>query len=304
MTESTKELDYKKIQALNEKAIQNQFFTPDKIYIELGLLKDIPLGIMYFDNVGIRDDSDSFNTLQERVKETIREYQSRTYDTIDRYFSDLGYTDKYIEDMLRKTQYHDMYFLASPTTHFINTLIRHFIRNQNNSRPANKYIKKLVGEGKFKVDPIDIECIINTYPLNLSQKVITDVSEILGESLGTNIRFICKDPSTFDKNDWDEWLDKVDCFYVDDLGRFTCSPISLEKQEALEFTGKWLFARKRFDKTQERLFNKDEFDHQIQLITAELDIFFEFSWLQNNDVRLTEEAENVPVEDISDEPKE
>lgn len=296
MSDTEQTIDYNKIQTLNEKMIKSQFFTPDNIYIELGLLKDIPLGIIYADQVIFKDDEETFNSLNKVIMSKLKDYQSRTYDTINGYFTEFGYDDKYISEMLAKEEFHNNYFLMAPSTKFIDILIRHFIRNQNHSRPADKYMRSNMGNGKFKIDPVSVTCTINSYPLTLSDKVIASASELLGESLGANVRFICKDPAEFDQSDWDDWFKHIDCFYLDDLGRFTKSIICLEKQAAFELVGKWVFARKRFEGSLKGTLTKDEFEYDVARISAEGAFLFEFAWLQNNDVRLTQEVEDVPMD--------
>jgi hypothetical protein len=299
MTESLTEVDIRRIQELNEKAIQNQFFVPDHVYIDLGLFKDIPLGIVYADQIALEDDENQFNKIQAHMLSCLSEYQKRTYDTINPHLKQFGYTNKTLDSLLENKDNHDLFFMMAPATTFLHTLIRHTVRNQNNSRPANKYTKKVVGDKQFLIEPIPVTYVINTYPLTLSVKVIEEMSAQLGEALGVNIRVICKDPATFDKTDWDDWLEAIECFYIDSLGRFTESDFIRKCQADMDFVGRWLFARKRFESKYIGSFNDEEFDQQVQMITSHMDVFFEFSWLQNNDVRLTEEADDVPVEEPS-----
>lgn len=301
MEKSDRKFSDADINHLNEKVIQSQLFTPDRVYIELGLLKDIPIGVMYTDKLLLNEDVEGFEKLQSVVLECSSEYQKRTYDTIEPFFESLGYDDSRIEELLNKKEHHDKYFLTSPTTQFLGTLIKHTVRNKNNSRPANKYTKKPIGNKQYVLESVPITFLFNTFPLLLSSAFMTGIAREFGEAFGVNIEFMSKDPSTFDQRDWDTWLKDIDCFYLDSLGRFTKSPIAFKKQEEMEFVGKYLFARKRFEKRVMEKMKFEDFTNSVQILTSRLDIFFEFSWLQNNEVRLTEEADDVSVETPAEE---
>jgi hypothetical protein len=147
------------------------------------------------------------------------------------------------------------------------------------------------------MEPEEVTFRINTYPLTLTTSLLEKVAEEFGEAFGVNIAFMNKDPSSFDQTDWDEWMEKIDCFYLDSLGRFTKSPICIKKQGDMEMTGNYVFARKRFERDVLKLLNEIDFDHQVQMVTAYQGILCDFDWIQNNDLRLTEEGDDVPMMD-------
>jgi hypothetical protein len=295
--------DHKTLEAMNEKAIQNQFFTPDNVYIELELFKDIPLGIMYAGCLGLPNPEEEFGKIQKAALACVKDYQQRTYETIDPFFSNIGYTDDRLDRTLKEMEDHDKVFVFSPATKFLDLIIRHTVRNQNNSRPAAKYVKRMVDHDQYTMDAVPVTYYINTFPLNLTPKVLASLSVELGESFGVNISFLNQDPGTFGQTEWDLWLKKIDCFYFSSLGRFTRGDFVNKKQGDLEFAGCYFFARKRFEKSVMPAMRHLDFAHQVQLITAQIDMMCDFAWIQNNDVRLTEEGESVPVDEpeINDE---
>lgn len=293
------EIDYAAIEAINEKAIKNQFFTPDKVYIDLGLFKDIPIGVIYADKLISKCTEEEFNRVKNFVLLKVKEYQVRLYDTSDTYFSNLGYPDKKIEELLTHPRpgFHDTVFMVAPVTKFLSMLTRHTARNQNNSSPAEKYTKIPLGGDQYTLEPIPVTYYINTYPLTLSPKLLTDLAVELGEALGVNISFLNKNPTLFDKSDWDAWMKDIDCFYLDSLGKFTRGDFALERQGNLDFMGIYFFARKRFEKEVIPDMIGADFEQQIQMLTAQIDMMCDFAWLQNNDVRLTEEKIDVPLDE-------
>lgn len=295
MNEEETKYDEEQLKKMNDKAIQNQFFTPDQSYIELGLMKDIPLGCAFMEYISIKHDQKGFTEFQENLAPRLKAYQTRTFDTVDPYLSDLGYTDKDIEEILSKKVFHDYIFLLAPMTRFFSLLIRHTIRNQNHSKPANKFTKKRIDKEHYTLEAIPVTYHINTFPLQLSPKLLIKVAAELGESFGVNIVFMSKDPSQFDQTDWDTWMEKIDCFYLDSVGRFSNSPFVIKKQGEFQFSGCYFFVRKRFEKHVKQIIKDDDFESEIQLASSRMGLFCEFEWLQNNDLRLTEEAEDVPM---------
>ena len=296
METQTPPIDRQVLEAMNEKTIQNQFFTPDKVYIDLSLLKDFPIGVIYADKFTENDAEFKFNQIQKMLIPRMSDYQKRTYDSVDMYLADLGYSDSKIEQLLSNNINHDVVFMMAPTSKFLDMLIRHTVRNQNNSRPAAKYTKKMIDKNQYVMEPIPVTYYFNTYPLNLSEKLLIKLGEEFGESLGVNIQFLNKDPMLFDKSDWMNWMEGIDCFYLNSLGRFTRSEFILHQQGELIFMGCYFFARKRFETCVIQDMRGCDFEQQVQMVTAQLDMMCDFSWIQNNDVRLTEEKENIPVD--------
>lgn len=289
--------DETKLEEMNRKAIQNQFFTPDNIYLELGLFKDFSLGALYFELLVQQKDEQKFNEVQKKVLPLIPEYQNRVYDTVEPYFDNIGYKDSDIDRILENSDYHDHIFLISPSTKFIQTIIKHMYRNQNHSAPANKYSKRYIDSSHYTLEATDVSCRINTYPLTLSETTMKSLGEELGEALGVNIAFMNKNPSLFDAEDWQSWMKNTECFYLDIPGRFTQSVCVMEKQHDMEFSGRWIFSRKRFEKEFMEMMKYEDFDHQVHLYTSRLSIFCDFEWLKSSDICLVEEPEDVSMND-------
>jgi hypothetical protein len=296
----TPEFDFRTLEAMNEKTIKNQFFVPDKAYIDLGLFKDIPIGVIYADLMEKDVSEETFTTMQKAILNRVKAYQKRLYDTVDPHFALLGYKDTTIEEYLASHLVHDTVFVTAPATRFFDLIIRHTVRNQNNSRPAEKYTKTKIDADQYIMQAIPVTYYINTYPLTLSNALLLDMATQLGESLGVNIVFLNKNPLLFDQKDWDDWMAKIDAFYLDSLGQFTRGEFVLAKQGEMEFTGRFFFARKRFEKCVMTDMQGQDFEQQVQMATAQLDMFCDFAWLQNNDVRLTDQREHVAGDEVKD----
>lgn len=298
MTEEKIEFDEARLSEMNDRAIKSQLFTPDYMYVELGLMKDIPIGCMYTEKLLIQGKSEAeFSQFQSDLETILKPYQTRLYDTIDPFSSVTGYRDADIAEIIGREVYHDHIFLLAPMTSFFNLMIRHMIRNQNHSKPGNKVVKKKIDKSHYVLEPVPITYRINTYPLKLSAGTLQQASKVLGESFGANIVFMSKDPASFDQADWDEWLEKVDCFYFDSIGAISRSPFFIAKQGDFQFNGTWMFTRKRFEKEAEARMKGYDFETEIAEVTTYISAFCEFEWIQNNDIRLTQDKEDVPMTD-------
>jgi hypothetical protein len=295
------EFDRDTLEAMNAKAVENQFFTPDHVYVDLALMKDFNLGAIYADIIAHRTE-EHFNAFQAGFVDSgiINEYQKRRYDTINPYLEKLGYTDQRIAELLDGILNHDEVFMIAPTTKFFNLLIRHTIRNQNHSGPANKFVKTKLNTDQYSLDAIPVTYYLNTYPLTLSTGLMNQLAPELGEAFGVNIKFINKNPHEINHNDWDQWFNKIECMYLNSLGQFTGGDYILKKMGDMQLTGVYVFARKRFETDKMAVMAHHDFEQQIQIVMAQISMLCDFDWLQNSDTRLTEEAEDVPA-DPSDE---
>lgn len=290
--------DFNKINELNEKVLEANLFTPDHVYIDINLLKDIKLGVIFTDIIAVKRDENLFRQFQKHLLTVVESYQTRTFDTVTPYFGSFGYTDEKIEELLKKREYHDQYFTMAPSTEFLKYLIKMTYLNKNHSGPGNKFNKKPVGDKQYVLEAMPITYYFNIYPLRISNSVLKVVGKEIGESFGVNVRWIDKDSSLFDKKDWNDWLNKIECYYIDIIGKFTKSSIMLEVMAEMMLVGRYVFCRKRFEKESERIL-KDEnldFESQIQIVTTYLDIFSEFNWIPNGDLSLTSQ-EDTPVKE-------
>lgn len=294
MTEETQTYDIETLEAMNEKALRNQFFTPDVCYIELGLFKDFHLGALFLQHLVIEPNEEAFAKLQNQVTEVLLSYQTREFDTIELDLGKFGYSDEQVEEIWKRTELHDQIFTVSPASNFLNLLIRHNIRNQNHSKPADKYVKRKLDGDQYVLDAIPIRYYINTFPLTLSSKAKDSIGEEIANAFGVDVAFLNQDPATFGKTEWDEWMESVDAFYVDSLGRFQRSSFIVEKQGDMQFAGCYLFARKRFEKDIFAIRREIDFEQEIQRVTALLGFQCDFEWLTNTDLRLGDEPEPPP----------
>jgi hypothetical protein len=301
-TPTEQSFDAKKLEEMNAKAIENQFFTPDHVYLDISLFKDLPLGVMYSDFVR-RGDAEGFAKAQAAVMGMLSEYESRTFNSVEKFLGPLGYGDAVYDAAIADVRLHDSIFLLAPVGNYFNTLIKHTMRNQNHSRPANKFTKRRVDTKRkdlYVKEAIDVTYHINTYPLTLSPHILSKMAVEIGEGFGVNVRFLNKDPSLFDQSDWDNWMEKIECFYLESLDRFNGSAFTRDKQTDVQFLGCYIFARMRFERDKMHLVDPSDYDNQVYLVTAQQGFLCEFQWLTDVDVRLSAPPKRVEVLDLNE----
>ncbi len=288
------------INKLNEKILEANLFTPDHVYIDMTLLKDYNLGIIFTDILLNKKDYSLFEKFQSHLLKVIFDYQKRKFETIEPFFEEFGYNDEVISELLKRTDLHDSYFLMAPSTNFLKQLAISTIVNRNHSAPAHKYTKKYVAEKQYVLEPVSITYYFNIYPLQVSNRILESVGKEIGESFGVDVEFVNKNCFEFDDIDWKKWVHKIQCYYLDSIGSFTGSPLMLKKMPEGETVGKHIFARKRWPK-ESRNISDEEFETQLQITMVHLHWFSEFEWIMNKQIELEKSKDIV---DDSDKVKE
>ena len=294
MSESLSKEELNIIQKLNDEKMAKHFFTPDNIYIDLGLFKDIPLGVILADSYSKGEEE--FQRVQDHISSVIIEYQNRRFDTLGDMMKPIGYDDQVIEKLMEDKSRHTEFFVFAPTSKFIELLIRHTLLNQNHSGPAEKFVKKKISREKYRKESIPINHVINIYPLHVSSLALRGLGELIGDTLGVNVRFINKDPNLFDESDWKDWWGNIDCFYLDSLGRCTAGETWMKRQVNFDLAGKYVFSRKRFEGwAAAHNLTEAEFEYDIQQLFVHSQTF-DLEWIQNNDLRLVDEP-SIPIDE-------
>jgi hypothetical protein len=294
--------DLLRVNSLNEKAIGSSFFVPDRIYADLALFKDLPLGAILAEALDKKDE-ERYNEIQASIVRHVGEYQTRRHRAILSMFEDINASDYLVDKMLKDPTKHELIFIAAPVTQFLYLLLKHLLRNQNNSRPAEKYTKKYIdapwGDNKrrFTVSFEDVSLTVNTYPLTLRDHTLTHLAALFAETLRVNVKFVNKDIAKIDDDDWDDWVKDIDCFYLDDLVAFHDSETIRRHLSEFDFVGTYIFSRKRFHHELMAGAKEEAILATIAKLTAHLGLQSNFEWLTNNDLRLTDEPIGMPEDE-------
>jgi hypothetical protein len=292
-TDASERFSDAELDRLNKQAIKNEFFTPDVLYADITLFKDVIVGAIYTDILRVPNNQVAFDTAQTYMASVLPNYQTRFYDGAGSYFDPIGYNQTRVDSLLTSPDLHVPIFLTAPSTYFFDYFLRQLALNINHSGPAEKFTKRHIDKHHYVKDKTPVTLILNLFPLVLPIALLTKIAEDMGEGLGVNITCIAKDPALFDESDWSTWMKTVDCFFLSSLGRFCESEMTRQKQTDLEFMGRHIFARKQFPSSVEEEMKTLDIEHQIQLITAQIGVLCDFHWIQNNDVRLTGDRQSI-----------
>lgn len=149
------DIDEKELERLNREMILSDLITPDKLYVDLVLVKDFNIGALLsflHEMKTTRPDVDR-GALYRSIIENLKSYQSRKFDDIAYHFPKFGLTTDDVRARLRDPKWSSYILHNSPITPYVDTLKGQLAVNANHSLVCGKK------------DHIDI--VVNTYPLQL-----------------------------------------------------------------------------------------------------------------------------------------
>lgn len=226
---------------------EEQFITPDKIYLDAGLLRDFRLGaaISTFLN-------DPPNQAQEKfahILERLPIYKNRAFYDVPYYFPKLSVTNEQIDTLLTTSddQTQNMIYRLAPATPFSEVLHSHTSINTNHS--------------SAKGHDAHIVYTINTYPLRLNNLNKRATAEFFALHLGVSTRFICTPTIELPKQEFAD----IDEFYLTDVQEFLKNPEIFDAVDTLTFSEKRIFAAKNFGTTTAFAMNVRRAEALIQL---------------------------------------
>lgn len=229
-------LTKERIDALNQELVSSSLITSDVIYMELRLLRDYKLGAVLRHILDTATDTEAKRTY-ETIQKHLSAYAYREYDDLDHYIPDLPLTNTEVETLLTETIVPDAILNASPMTEFIHTLLANLMINANHSEVQNKS-----GQIRF---------LINTYPLDISEKEQRLVSLYITRLCSVDIEIFYRDPKELDKT----VFERCDEFYSFYCNRFMENAYFYKKLKTLTYLKKRLFVPKYFGKTYTKTHN-------------------------------------------------
>ena len=158
--------------------MEGQFITPDLLYLDLFLLKDLHIGAI----MSLAIERDEGEDIYNLISKNLDNYRQRYFLDPCHYLS-LPYTKEEVDSRLADEHYHDDIYLLSPMTNVLDSLINHIFININHSAI------------KDKVNDITVH--INTYPLKLSKKLTYALGIFIRDVLQINVKLLCKPINEF-----------------------------------------------------------------------------------------------------------
>lgn len=216
----------------NQQVIEQDLWTPNKIYLEFSLCKDYTLGCVYF--LLARDPrfKDCVQDVLSKIKANLSVWQDRVFDDFDRIYPDLPIRSADIDAVMADQASHDEIFRLAPNTVFYVLFRDDLYLNINHTHVRGKFTKIFIdgdgdNSGRHVRSYDDIVVMINTYPLTLSEKVQPGIARFFANLYGVDVSLISRDPSGFTAAD--TWLKQIEQYYISKIGQWTKSPFIKEQ---------------------------------------------------------------------------
>lgn len=294
----------------NARDIKKQLYTPDHIYLDLGLCKDFTLGYVYHHLMTQTQPQYQEDRYQDILK-GIPTWQSRIYDDFEAVYPGYGITNTEIEKALHNPELALSIFQHAPSTDFFITLKTELTINTNHSHVAQKYRKIKIDDKHHRREYDAITLYINTYPLKLPISIMEGIGQYFGEMYGVNVHMLTVDPRTLTTTP--DWLKRVQVMYLSSIEDWTASAhireeldqsvqFFMKSEDALNtissndalFFNKRLYSRRVFSAAAQERFRSSgrDFDYEMNLMTSNLNLLTTFEWIPDTFVALLPQKED------------
>jgi hypothetical protein len=174
----TFDINEEELKKFNQDMIKSSLITPDQLYVELALLKDLTIGALLSFLKERKEimTQEMYSSLYDKIIAKLPEYSARSIDDIEHFFPFMGVSTEQLKERLADKRYSAFIFHHAPATKFIDLLKAHLFVNVNHSAVIGKR------------DPIAIT--VNTYPLQLTKEDELITGVFLSTTLGINARVV------------------------------------------------------------------------------------------------------------------
>ena len=205
-----------------EAMVKQRMITPDRLYVDLALLKDLHIGAIMA--LAFSEGEDKARQVYKVIQKNLTRYRQRYFFDPAHYFSASGYTSDQIFSALNNPKMADDIYRMAPMTGFLNTLVTHMRVNANHSAVIGK--------------KDDITVVVNTYPLRLSEPFATALMVYLGDTLTANVALRTCQMRSFSFSE----LKRFDEFYLYYIHEFSNHPDVKKALSDMAFINKRVFA--------------------------------------------------------------
>ena len=261
---------------LNMGALKNDLITPNFLYLDLALMRDLQIGAMM--SIAFETGETEARRIYSIIKKNQKEYNKRYFLDASYYFKESNYSYTNIMDRLNDSKYADSIFNFSPITKFINIISTHMAINVNHSAIADN-------------SSTPIRMAINTFPLKLSDHVNKAYGLHIADLFGVETVVFCKNVAEYN---YLEDLDNFDEFYLYHIYEFSHNKTIKEAFQDDNFSDKKIFAIPICGNTYDPKRTIKSLAEELVLIESHLNIFVEkFKFIPMVDCSL-HDAKNAP----------
>lgn len=171
------ELSPEELKAFTEDVIRSQMFTPDRLYVDLAVLKDLEIGAIMA--LAFEEGEAAARKAYQVIQKELPEYRKRYFADAAHYFFAAGYDNDRVKKTLYDLDWSDRIFCYAPNSEVTSVLFAHFLINANHSEVSGK------------TNPVKMD--VNIWPLKLNKTHTASLGLYLAETLRADVRIIRKD---------------------------------------------------------------------------------------------------------------
>lgn len=257
--------------------IEETLVTPDRIYLDLALLKNYHIGaVVYHLKHVLNLSNEQVQEKLDYIKDAFPKYITRHFHDIERYFPKLGVSNKDIENVLKDISTHGHVFLYSPVTQYVNSFKANLDVNANHSHVGEKFTKRKINDKAFVKEFKKIVVTLNTYPLTLSHRCQQLAGLFMSENFGVDVLLMNIRPKEITPDVFMDW-DEIDtAFFKDFLENesFRNAFTEIKMQDKRIFAASWFG-----DVTQHGLSDKYLKEEMVH-IAARIGFLTNFAWIE------------------------
>jgi len=265
------------IQDLNKNLVEEELFTPDRMYLDWNLFRDPIIGAAITLLMTSPDQTQAalrFKKLSEKIKN----YEARCFNDIAYYIPELNISAQDIQIRLFDPDYQEKIFFAAPFTVFIQTLKAQLNININHSIVKEKFQKIVIRPGQYRKNFDPIRLVINTYPLTLQKRQMDLIGAFLVGNFKVDVDVICFDPKTIDV----DLLLSMDEIYTTDItGLLANEPVSKAFTD-LKFVAKRIYATRHLGYVREKGLKERAVEAEFIRMRSTLDVLSKFAWIDSD----------------------
>jgi len=250
ITEADLKIDEGLLSQINEKMIGDNLITPDSLYVELRLFRDLFLAAV----ITLIDTQEQYDILLSKLDQ----YKDRAFDDVEKLYPELGITNKQVQDRVSDPTWHDRLFTIAPSTNFVQVMHAQIAVNVNHSSVQKKLNT--------------VEMVVNTYPLRLNEANTHLLGLYLSRAYGVNVHPVCIAPESLTL----AYLAQFHEYYVYHTQAFLKNDEVHKGLSELKFLDKRIFAARLYGNTHTHI---KSLPHADMYYTSTIDVVSSFKFL-------------------------
>lgn len=238
-------------QAFLDSFLTDQFVTPDSLYVDFRLLKDLDVGAAF----SLGREQGRLEEIWTLIKAHAEAYRSRTFlDPV--HYLRLPFSRDELEARISDPRWAREVYRLSPMTNVPFYLLENLLVNANHSAATEK--------------PGDVTVHLNTWPMQMDADLGGALMAWLGEALKVNVSLFSRAIADIPISDWLAW----DEYYLWNAKAFSENDSVMDAMNAFKFSKKRLFTVPCVGHVFDPGKSKEEIDREILFVRSAHELTF------------------------------